>query len=165
MFEEAVFEFSLRFDLKIQSSKFPSKKEITTKHEVKYNRGFKVWSFELYGPIHTKWNRERKRKRSKKIKEQGCLPVGCVPSAPVAVCPRGGVCREGVCLGGVHLPCGQNGRRLWKHNLSATTVAGGKKALFTCNFSARFCQWHLWSFLHFVTSCEQHHRNDSLNPF
>ena len=49
--------------------------------------------------------------------EQECIPVGCVPSAVVAV--------SGVsAYGGVHPPW--TDRRLWKHYLSATTVADGK---------------------------------------
>ena len=42
----------------------------------------------------------------------------------------GGLPRGVSAQGGVHLPsCGQNDRGLWKHYLSATTVADGKNAV------------------------------------
>ena len=94
--------------------------------------------------------------------KQEYIPVGYVPSAAVAILAGGvsalggvsarevsaqgrGVCLWGICPGlGVSVPhCGQNNRRLWKHYLSATTVADGKYRrssplntvhdIFTCN--------------------------------
>ena len=92
------------------------------------------------------------RKKWMKIKQE-CIPVKCIPSAAVAICWGVGVCLGGVCPGasawghlsggvclwgggvfaqggclprrGVHLPLWTD-RHLWKHNLSATTVADGK---------------------------------------
>ena len=68
--------------------------------------------------------------------QEECIPVGSVPSAAVAIggkgfCPGGVSSWGGVCLpGGVHLPPPPTVDRflhlLWKHNLSATTVADGK---------------------------------------
>ena len=98
--------------------------------------------------------------------KQACIPVGCVPSVAVAVSWGGGVClgvsaeewgvcpgvgpRNGVstqerCLsqGGLpHPPRGENDRRLWKHNLSATTVADGKNYLLLHLFKVRSCGRH-----------------------
>ena len=87
------------------------------------------------------------------VPEQGGVcPWGCLPRVGVSargVCPGGclpgqGVSAQGsVCLprdvsawpgGGVSAqgdtsPCGQNGRHLWKHNLSATTVVDGNNKI------------------------------------
>ena len=47
------------------------------------------------------------------------------------VCPGGCLARGGMSAwGSVHLPLGQNDRCLWKHYLSATTVADGNKKAF-----------------------------------
>ena len=84
--------------------------------------------------------------------KQESIPVGCVPSAAVAVGGGGSACRGvSTCLGGVcpsacwdtclggegvcPSACGDTapsvnrilGTRLWKHYLSATTVADGNK--------------------------------------
>ena len=76
--------------------------------------------------------------------EQECIPVECVQPASVAISERvglpsgmgvylegglplvwEGICPEGAQKSGRHLPpCGQNDRRLWKHYISTTTVAG-----------------------------------------
>ena len=75
----------------------------------------------------------------------GCVHRGVCPGdVQVDVCvggvlrghlPRGEVSAQEVWQGGggVHLsPRGQNDRRLWKHNLSANTVAAAKITLNMC---------------------------------
>ena len=97
------------------------------------------------------------------IKNKNAFQVGCVPSAALAISggwlpgglPRGGGLPGG-CLpqGGVcHTPppCEQNHRRLWKHNLAATTLRTVKcVALLNFTFQSnkrgcrddRDCCWH-----------------------
>ena len=59
--------------------------------------------------------------------KQECIKVGCLGvSAQGGVCPGGclprGVSAWGVSATHTHTPCEQNHRRLWKHNLAATTL-------------------------------------------
>ena len=66
------------------------------------------------------------RTRQQILLQQECIPVGCVPSAAVAVgggsasVYPGGVSAQ--VHAGIRPPCEQNDRRLWKHNLAATTL-------------------------------------------
>ena len=60
--------------------------------------------------------------------EQECIPVGCVPSAAVVISEGGRCVPIGVfAWGGCTPPPLWTDRHLWKHNLSATTVADGNE--------------------------------------
>ena len=81
----------------------------------------------------------------------GVCPGGCV-SAYGSVCP-GGCLPGGVCQ--TPHPHGQNDRRLWKQNLSATTVADGKNSNTSFSlivlFSLNCLCWNLFMELHDIS--------------
>ena len=121
------------------------------------------------------------------VSKQESIPVGCVPCVPPSAVTvggggmympwgvpiQGGVPAQGVCTcRGVYLPrlcvsqhalgqtppCEKNHRRLWKHNLSATTVADGNKNLYVF-LSQTPSKAPTWTKI--VQLC--HHRRDNNN--